>query len=1315
VLQIGSGDIPANVIAGFAPGDTIDLLGVYAPAGMTKLDGETLEVMDGSDQVALNFLTAQSFLSDPFSIRSDGGAGTDIGILATGMVPIAPVISGITSATDSGTKGDHVTDIEPTTFTGTGTSGDTVTLTAVAGQSRTVLGTTTVAANGTWFVSGSIAVGAATLVATQSDPLGDVSGASSSYGLTIVTAPASPALSFSGGDTTSSIRPTITAANAGQGTISFYDDGTSIGTLVTSGTIFTPTSKLFVGFNTITAIFTDQYGDASSTASITIDITGTPTKLTLDPDSDSGILGDNITNVTQPQIDGTTVGSAVILILDNGGALGTTTADAGGGWTFTPTTPFPAGANTISAVAELGADTSIVSAPLVLTIETAVAAPTILSFSPDTGLVPANNDTGASAITLYGTAAAGSEVIVYDDGTELTEISTSNGQWTLAATPTLGTNSYTAEIASDPAGNASSLSSTFVVTRLAAPPSPTISGLATGSDSGVVGDGITNVTRPSFTGTGAAGDLVSLQNAGSVIATGTVNSSGTWSITAASTLANGTYTVNATVTNAADTVSPASASYQFTIDTTPPAAPTVALAPASINPVLGSFQTDARMPGLQGTAAANDQVRVYDGGTLLGTVTASAQGTWSYTPTVQLPIGTQEVSATVIDDVGNISAAGTLGLTITTVSTAAPTLALAPASDSGTLGDLITNVTQPGLTGTAPAGDTVVITSNNTVAGSVTAAASGLWTYTFAGSLGNGSYVLQAAATDPVSGASATSSDYTLQIDTTPPAAPVIAGVNGAVTNNGTSVVSSSNPTITGTGPATDLITVFDNGAVIATTSAAADGSWSLQTSLSSSNNTLTAEATDVAGNASAQSASLVVSTAQLQTLSINLPSSLISAATPAVQQAVGSGWSPGSPINVTTYTPGNTPPDAAAGTVLALSVGDGNDNQVVTVPNGTNVVSDTADGAVTLAGGGNNQLFLAASNGTTTFVSNGGSGVYLANQAAGGNTNGNNMVFITDGANGTSGNYVVDTSSGTNVIEALAGNDTIAGGTGADTISIVTGNDLIQAIGTDVISCDSVAGGSDTVNAGSDPNIVKVFQNLSSLTFLGGPGQSVIVGGTLPMNVVGWAGSDTVWGSSGGGQYWGGQAGSSYLEAGAGAGSCTLAGGNGDNNAMFAANAADDVLAAGGGYETLGGADATGNNQFFSGSGNTVILAGHGDDTVSMAAGNSTVFAGSNTLTFANAPGYIVASSGNQTIMGGGPSEIYLFRSDLGGGNSVIDSFNPAQDQIAFWNYSANDVDAALAAQTNSGGNTFVTLGDNTRISFMGLQHLDSSSVSIS
>jgi len=38
-----------------------------------------------------------------------------------------------------------------------------------------------------------------------------------------------------------------------------------------------------------------------------------------------------------------------------------------------------------------------------------------------------------------------------------------------------------------------------------------------------------------------------------------------------------------------------------------------------------------------------------------------------------------------------------------------------------------------------------------------------------------------------------------------------------------------------------------------------------------------------------------------------------------------------------------------------------------------------------------------------------------------------------------------------------------------------------------------------------------------------------------------------------------------------------------------------------------------------------------------------------------------------------------------------------------------------ALAAQTNAGGNTTVTLSDNTRITFLGVQHVDSSSFSAS
>jgi hypothetical protein len=82
---------------------------------------------------------------------------------------------------------------------------------------------------------------------------------------------------------------------------------------------------------------------------------------------------------------------------------------------------------------------------------------------------------------------------------------------------------------------------------------------------------------------------------------------------------------------------------------------------------------------------------------------------------------------------------------------------------------------------------------------------------------------------------------------------------------------------------------------------------------------------------------------------------------------------------------------------------------------------------------------------------------------------------------------------------------------------------------------------------------------------------------------------------------------------------------------------------------------------------------------------------------------------------MGGGPSEIYGFTSAAGGGSTVIENFNPTQDQIALWNYSSSVLNAALAGQTTAGGNTTVTLSDNTRITFLGVQHVSSSSFSVS
>ena len=105
------------------------------------------------------------------------------------------------------------------------------------------------------------------------------------------------------------------------------------------------------------------------------------------------------------------------------------------------------------------------------------------------------------------------------------------------------------------------------------------------------------------------------------------NGSGAWSYTTAA-LANGAHSLTATATDAAGNTGAASAALSVTIDTTAPAAPTIA-----------SFSTDSGTVGdgitndntltLTGTAEANATVKVFDGATLLGSAVANGSGAWS--------------------------------------------------------------------------------------------------------------------------------------------------------------------------------------------------------------------------------------------------------------------------------------------------------------------------------------------------------------------------------------------------------------------------------------------------------------------------------------------------------------------------------------------------------------------------------------------------------------------------------------------------------------------------------------------------------------
>ena len=95
----------------------------------------------------------------------------------------------------------------------------------------------------------------------------------------------------------------------------------------------------------------------------------------------------------------------------------------------------------------------------------------------------------------------------------------------------------------------------------------------------------------------------------------------------------------------------------------------------------------------------------------------TAQGAWSYT-TAALPNGAHSLTATATDAAGNTGAASTaLSVTIDTTAPAAPAIA-SFSTDSGVVGDDITNDNTLTLTGTAEANSTVKVYDGATLLGS---------------------------------------------------------------------------------------------------------------------------------------------------------------------------------------------------------------------------------------------------------------------------------------------------------------------------------------------------------------------------------------------------------------------------------------------------------------------------------------------------------------------------------------------------------------------------------------------------------------------
>src|SRR5690606_23415859 len=119
-----------------------------------------------------------------------------------------------------------------------------------------------------------------------------------------------------------------------------------------------------------------------------------------------------------------------------------------------------------------------------------------------------------------------------------------------------------------------------------------------------------------------------------------------------------------------------------------------------------------------GTAGAGETVRLYLGGSQIGTTIADGSGNWTHTTSV-LPEGYHYITARAVDDAGNLGASSnTQILWLDTTAPAAPSID-SWGSDTGDIGDGITDDNTITLSGTRPAATLVNVYDNGVLLGTV--------------------------------------------------------------------------------------------------------------------------------------------------------------------------------------------------------------------------------------------------------------------------------------------------------------------------------------------------------------------------------------------------------------------------------------------------------------------------------------------------------------------------------------------------------------------------------------------------------------------
>lgn len=843
---------------------------------------------------------------------ASGRTSPDATYNVTGTLPNLPDVPAITAINDdvapiTGNVKDKTTNDTTPTLTGTAQAGSLITI--YLDGSTTPLTTVTADGSGNWsYTPPALGEGLHTFEVTAT--LNNLtSGRSPAASVTVdLTAPGTPTIGaviddvgpgtgpLTSGQTTNDNQPTLTGTGAVGDTISIYNNGVLLGSVEVgnTGTWSYTTPALTEGNHVLTIRETDPAGNQSGPSAgftVVVDsVSATPVITNVTDNVGNAattVVSGSETNDATPTLSGTADANSVVTIFDGGTQIAVVTADSNGAWTFTPDTALGEGSHsfTVRATDPQG-NVSAASAPWSVVVDlTAPTVPTLDNVNDNvpggiTGNLTSGQTTNDSTPTISGTGLAGSTIHIMNNGTQIgTAVVDGSGNWTFTPTAPLGDGSYSLRAyATDTAGNASANSSVFAFTiDTAAPGVPVVTSVIddVGPVTGALTSGnSTNDARPTFNGTGDVGSTVHVIVDGTEIGTAVVNALGSWTFTPGTDLPDGPHAITFNATDAAGNTGSTTTPFNLTVDTGVPSAPVISTAgdnAGSIQTPLTSGQsTDDTTPTLNGTATANATVTVYENGQPVGTVQADGTGAWSYTPSTPLASGSHTWTATVTDAAGNVSPTSpNFTLIVDTAAPNAPVISQAIDDVGSITGPLTsgqtTDDTVPRLVGTSEPFATVKIYEGTTLVGTGTADGNGSWSILLNTTLTAGAHSFTAQATDAAGNTSVSSTSFSLTVDTTPPALPVLTSILDDVGNAPTPVANGgftndAQPTLTGTAEAGSTVKIFDNGVQIGSVTATG-GAWSFTPSpaLSNGPHNLTFTATDAVGNASSPTAGYVI------------------------------------------------------------------------------------------------------------------------------------------------------------------------------------------------------------------------------------------------------------------------------------------------------------------------------------------------------------------------------------------------------------------------------------------------------------------------